>query len=62
MAVQFNVFLDRRREWRWQLQDTDTEVPLADSAVAYGTEEACRHAIQIIRLFAPVARTNSGTT
>jgi hypothetical protein len=31
MAVQFNVFLDRRREWRWQLQDTETEVPLADS-------------------------------
>jgi uncharacterized protein YegP (UPF0339 family) len=56
MVVQFKVFLDPHGEWRWELQDTEANALLAKSAVGYATEEACRLAVRVIRLFAATAR------
>lgn len=47
--IKVKVYLDTRKEWRWQIVSTGNGKILADSAEGYKNHSDCMHALDLIR-------------
>ena len=52
--AKFQIFKDRKGEYRWRLRADNNEV-IADSSEGYKSKASCSHGIELVKKLAPAA-------
>lgn len=59
MAGKFEIYADKRKEWRWRLKASNGQV-IATSGEGYKTKASCENGIASVKKNAPDAKTVEG--